>query len=207
MKCGSWLISHREKKVSNTKSASSDINLHKLEVRETGIYGKGVFAGDDIKQGDVIKVLSGEIISFDECIQRIRRGEENQSDSLQVGLELDMDLDELSNVFNHSCNPNAGIRKVSELFALRNISAGEEIAYDYSLTVGPNIPADLWTMTCACGQRECRKIIGNALSIPAERLSEWIELDALQDWMKDELKRIKNENGIYILPEYKNIIL
>ena len=180
----------------------------KLAIRETGGgYGKGVFAGETIAKGSIIKVLRGEIISFDECIERIKKGEENQSDSLQVGLELDMDLDKLSNTFNHSCNPNAGIRKQSELFALRNIAADEEITYDYSLTVGPNVPADVWIMACKCGHKECRKIIGNVLSIPEKRLEKYRKLDALQDYMKDELKRIKKVNGAYILPEYRKIVL
>ena len=138
--------------------ANSAQFVKRLQIRETCVYGKGVFAGEEIEKGCIIGVLGGTVLTCDECSEKINNGEEDESDSLQVALELWMDLDELSRTFNHSCNPNAGIRKVSELFALKNICAGEQITYDYSLTVAPNITADLWAMACICGQNECRKL-------------------------------------------------
>lgn len=178
-----------------------------LEIRETGIYGKWVFAGEAIRVGSIIGILDGVLLDLDECVAKVQSGEEEVSDPLQVGLELWLDLDEWSRTFNHSCNPTAGLRKRSELFALRDIAADEEITYDYSLTVAPNVTADLWTMPCTCSNSECRKIIGNILSIPEARLVDYTEQGALQDYMKAELKRIGKENGMYILPEYRKIVL
>jgi uncharacterized protein len=193
----------------NKKNTSKNYSKNlEFKIKNTGKYGKGVFALENIKKGRIIKILSGEIISFDECIKRIKKGKERQSDSLQVGLELDMDFDTLSNTFNHSCNPNAGIRKTSELFALRNIKKGEEITYDYSATIGPNIPLSLWSMRCKCGAKNCRKIVGNVLTIPDKILQKYKKLGALQDYMKVELKKIKKDkNGKYLLPKYKKIII
>ena len=91
-------------------------------------------------------MLDGEIISFDKCIERIRSGDEDQTDSLQVGLELDMDLDAISRTFNHSCNPTCLLRRTSEMYSIRDIKASEAITYDYSATIGPNIPESLWAM-------------------------------------------------------------
>jgi len=180
----------------------------KLIVKDTGKYGMGVYAGENIKKGETIKTLSGEIISFNESIERIKKGIEEQTDSLQVRLEKDMHLDELSRTFNHSCNPNAGLRKISELFALRNIKKGEETTYDYSATVGPNIVFSLWSMTCDCGSKNCRKIIGNVLTIPEKTLQRYDELEALQDYIKKELRRITRKiDGSFILPRYKKIII
>lgn len=56
---------------------------HKLEVRETGKYGKGVFAGALIKQGETIHVLSGKEIDETLCDQMISEGKLNNDDPLQ----------------------------------------------------------------------------------------------------------------------------
>jgi SET domain-containing protein len=174
--------------------------LPQLEIRDTGKYGKGVFTCEDIRKGETIHVLGGEIISFDECIERIKSGVENQADSLQVDLEMDMDLDDFSRCINHSCDPSGGLRGVSELVALRDIKKGEEITFDYSATIGPNIPADLWTMTCACGTTRCRKTIGNVLTIPPLQLQEYKDAGALQDYILKELEIIQTNGGR--LPDY-----
>lgn len=176
-----------------------------LEVRDTEKYGKGVYALRNIKSGEVIHVLSGEIISFEECIKRIRGGKEAQTDSLQIDLEMDMDLDELSRTFNHSCNPNAAIRKISELVAIRNIKKGEEITYDYSATIGPNVPREIWEMKCLCGSDNCRKIIGNIMSIPMKQLREYKRVGLLQDYIIKELDIILLNNGK--LPKYNKILI
>lgn len=177
----------------------------KLIIKDTGKYGLGVFAGKNIKKGEIIYTLSGEIISFDECIERIHKGNEAQTDSLQVDLETDMDLDEFSRTFNHSCDPNAGLRKISELFALRDIKKGEEITYDYSASIGPNIPKSLWTMKCMCGSSKCRKILSNVLSIPKEQLNYYKKEGALQDYILKELNLIELAGGK--LPKYKKIVI
>jgi hypothetical protein len=80
------------------------------------------------------------------------------------------------------------MRKRSELFALRDILPGEEITYDYSSTVGPNITADMWTMKCSCGASVCRKTIGNVLSIPEDRFHMYLKAGALQDHILAALK-------------------
>ena len=158
----------------------------KLEIGDTSKYGEGVFAKEDIAKGEIIKILSGEIISLAECLKRINGGDEVNDDPLQIGSELYIDLDYLSHAFNHSCQPNAGLRKTSELFALKNILKGEEITYDYSTTVGPNIPASEWLMKCDCGSIKCRKLIGNILTIPKNDLENYKKLGALQEYITTE---------------------
>lgn len=177
----------------------------KFEIHDTGKYGLGVFALEKIRKGTVIWILDGEIISFDESIRRIKSGEEEQTDSLQVGLELDMDLDELSRTFNHSCCPNSGLRKTSELIALRDINVGEEITYDYSATIGPNIPSSLWGMRCKCGSEKCRKVLKNINSIPSQQLKKYWLAGALQDYIITELNIIQRLGGK--LPKYRKIVL
>jgi uncharacterized protein len=160
----------------------------KLEIRNTRNYGLGVFARKEIRGGEVIMVLDGEILSCDEIMGRIRLHEENIDDPLQIDEWLFLDLDEVSRTFNHSCDPNAGMRKRSELFALRDILPGEEITYDYSSVVGPKITPDMWTMECDCGASTCRKTIGNVLSIPEDRFRMYLKAGALQDHILVALK-------------------
>jgi len=162
-----------------------------------------VLADENIKKGSIIRKFDGEVISFEECIRRIKLGQEKQTDSLQIELELDMDLDEISRAFRHSCAPNSGLCKSSQLIAIRDISKGEEITYDYSSTVGPNIPSSLWEMRCNCGSNKCRKILKNVLSIPREQLSKYNKAGALQDYIQRELKIINELGGK--LPKYKRI--
>ncbi len=174
-----------------------------FEIKDTGKYGNGCFATRDIKKGETITFFNGEVITFEETEKRIVTGDENRTDSFQVDLEMDMDLNEESRSFNHSCNPNAGFRGFSEMIALRDINRGEEITYDYSATVGPNIPKTLWEMPCFCKSNNCRKIIGNVLTIPKDQLDQYVEAGTLQDYIKKELEIIKKNNGI--LPKYKEI--
>jgi len=166
----------------------------KLELRETKKYGLGVFADENIREGQTIHLLTGEAISLAECIRRVKDGEETVDDPLQIEIELYLDLDYLSRAFNHSCDPSAGLRNRSELFALRNIRKGEEITYDYSATVGPNISAAMWQMPCCCSATSCRKQIGNILTLPPETLTRYQKLGALQDYIMLLLEKLEN-NG------------
>lgn len=177
----------------------------KYQIKETGKYGKGVYAKEFIPRGTIIRVFSGDILTFDECIKRIKDGAEDQADSLQIGLELDMDLDEVSRTFNHSCMPNAGLRKISELVAIEDIQVGDQITYDYSATVGPNVTSKVWSMNCECGTKECRKKISNVLTIPTKQLRKYKKADGLQAYIVRELELIRQLNGK--VPKYKRIML
>lgn len=182
-----------------------NLESDKFIVRETGKYGQGVFAAKPFHSGTSVLVFTGEVITFDEAIRRIHAGEESQTDSLQVDLEMDMDLDELPRLINHSCEPNSLLRGVAELVAIRHIAAGEEITYDYSTTVGPNIPRSLWEMPCSCGSASCRRVIGNILTLPKQVLAAYLQTGLLQDYIKRELHRIELNGGK--LPTYRKIAI
>lgn len=69
---------------------------------------------------------------------------------------------------NHSCEPNAGIRKINNqlfLFAATAIPTRKEIVIDYSTILADD---DIWTMRCNCGHGTCRKKIRRFGSLPAE---------------------------------------
>lgn len=174
----------------------------KFVTKNTGRYGKGVFAARDIKKGEVIHVLSGKKMTVRDFIKKVNSDEENIDDPLQVGKRTYIDLDEVSRTFNHNCNPNAILRKRSELFAIKDISSGEEITYDYSLTIAPTE----WKMKCECGSENCRKILGDVLSIPKNILKKYREMGAMQDYMKRLLDKIERDGG-YKMPKYELLLL
>jgi len=157
-----------------------------LVVKESFIGGKGVFAKTLIPKGERIVFLEGEKVSLSEVRQRIAEGTLSSDDPLQVGDEEFLLLEqELSYHFNHSCNPNAGVRGKNELFALRNIQKGEEIMFDYSTTEVPDTP---WSMKCVCGDSSCRKLVAGLLSIPTEQLQKYKEHGAIPDYLKKNIE-------------------
>ena len=50
----------------------------KIVIKDTKKYGMGVFAVENITKGQLIKILSGEIISLDECVRRVVEGNEER---------------------------------------------------------------------------------------------------------------------------------
>lgn len=173
----------------------------KLVVKDTEKYGRGVFAGEDIRKEQIIHILSGKKMDVVELVKKVNSEKEKIDDPFQIGKRTYIDLDKLSRTFNHSCDPNTGIRKQSEMFALRDIEKGEELTYDYSLTIAPTV----WSMKCKCGSKNCRKVLGDIISIPQKRLEEYKKLGALQRYIKTLLKEVWREK--YKIPKYETIAL
>lgn len=176
-------------------------NTPKIKILNTKKYGLGVFAAENIKDGTVIHMMGGTKMDIKQFIEKVNSGKENIDDPFQIGKRTYIDLDRISRTFNHNCEPNAGIRKTNEMFALKNIKAGEEITYDYSLTIAPTV----WKMRCKCGSKNCRGILGDILSVPKKRLSFYKEKGALQSYIKMLLK--KKGDGPYITPKYEHFLL
>ncbi|MEI8321809.1 MAG: SET domain-containing protein-lysine N-methyltransferase [Actinomycetes bacterium] len=81
--------------------------------------------------------------------------DERRSRSLQI--ELDSFLlgpaeRQLGDAVNHSCEPNCGMGNATQLVAMQNISAGEEISFDYAMSDASNYDE----FTCICGSSLCR---------------------------------------------------
>lgn len=173
-----------------------------MTVKNTGKYGKGVFATRAIKKGEYIHTLTGDTMNIRDFIERVNGDKENIDDPLQVGMRTYIDLDRTSRMFNHSCDPNAALRKRSELFAIRDIPKGSEITFDYSLTVAPTD----WNMKCACGADSCRKILGDVLSIPKSQRDRYVSLGAVQRFMRRLLYTMER-TGTYRIPAYELLLL
>ena len=127
---------------------------------------------EPIKKGEFICFCEGKETSWEEQERRYIEGKDRLDDPLQISETKYIELDRPYIYFNHSCNPNSGIRGKNELIAINDINPGEEIVYDYSSVVwderwvkehGP------WTMICGCKEKNCRKVIGDFLTIPKSR--------------------------------------
>lgn len=134
----------------------------KFRVAENTPIGKGIFSTKKIVENEIICKFMGPKINLREFFEKY---EKDCCNVLQTGYDEYIDVIEPYVYFNHSCDPNAGIRNDGILFALKEINANEEIFFDYSTTVDDVI----WSMECKCNSKECRKVIGDFQTLPHER--------------------------------------
>lgn len=57
---------------------------------------------------------------------------------------------------NHSCDGNVGFSRTGKFIAIRPITAGEELVYDYALAEGN---PDFQIIECRCGSSVCRGVV------------------------------------------------
>lgn len=104
-----------------------------------------------------------------------KRGGTFADNCFRFGPETYLDPEDGFGAFlNHSCAPNAAIRKTNNrlfLFATRAIAPKREIVIDYSTILGND---DIWTMRCNCGRAACRKRVRNFGSLPAALRARYI---------------------------------
>src|SRR5439155_7392318 len=112
--------------------------------------GRGVFATEKIPQGTCLVKCTGWLASTDDL--------DDHWLAMQIGPDLWLCSagDCLDECINHSCDPNAGFTTgEAVLYALRDIAAGEQLAWDYSTSI-----AELrWTLECRCGAANCRRTV------------------------------------------------
>jgi hypothetical protein len=163
------------------------VDNQKVEVRSSSISGKGTFARKKIARGEFILTLTGKPVIPSKLSSAGPEFGVTVDDPLQIGDELLLILDYASKTINHSCDPNTGMRNQTDLFALRDIKVDEEITYDYSTTSGIN---DTWTMPCCCKTQQCRKQIGNVLTLPRETLHRYLNSQALPNYLIRQLENV-----------------
>lgn len=136
----------------------------KIEVKESSrIQGKGIFARELIKQGEIIAIKGGNIIALDEYNKLdadVRQYCLQIEDDFFIGPRKSEEINDNAIYINHSCEPNVGFRGQITYVAMRNINAGEELTHDYAMCF-----TDMQTfsdMKCTCGSKKCRgSLTGN----------------------------------------------
>lgn len=143
----------------------------RIQVRRSGVHGKGVFALTPIKKGEKIIEYKGEIITWEEADERHPHDPNDPFHTFFFQLEdglLVIDGGVKGNSarwINHSCDPNTQTEEENGrvfIYALRNIKSGEEITYDYHLVLDEELTDELKeSYACRCGSKKCRKTMLN----------------------------------------------
>lgn len=142
-----------------------------VSVRRSRI-GCGLFAERAFCRNQTIIKVVGRVVGYELLWDR---GGTFADNCYRFGPETYLDPgDHASRYANHSCEPNAAVRKENNqlfLFAAKPIARNEEIVFDYSTILGDD---DIWTMRCKCGRASCRKTIRNFGSLPAATKSTYL---------------------------------
>ena len=141
----------------------------KAIVRESPIHGRGVVARIDLKQGERICEYVGDRIGWPEALRRHPHDPEQPFHTFYFSIDDDHVIDgnvggDFSRFINHSCEPNCEADMVEAegrtriyVLALRDIRAGEELVYNYGLTLDERYTPTLKKQfACFCGSAKCR---------------------------------------------------
>jgi hypothetical protein len=151
---------------------------NRIRVGESDL-GAAVFAAAPFAAGDIILTFAGPIITFAEAVAL----GVNEANALQIDSVHYMDLEPPGCFVNHSCGPNSGLLRRTQLVAIRDIPAGDEIRYDYSTTMHE----DHWTMSCRCRSPECRGVVKDFCSLPRDLQKHYTRLGIVQPFIVREI--------------------
>lgn len=125
--------------------------------------GKAVLANKNFKIGEEIIEFRGQPMKREELPKLVTLEDDRY---IQVGKNKYLGPSGgYDDFFNHSCNPNSGIKIVGKkvtLIAIKDIKKNEEITWDYSTTMDE----DDWEMDCSCKSKNCRKKITDFKYLP-----------------------------------------
>jgi SET domain-containing protein len=137
----------------------------RIQVRRSGVHGKGVFALKPIAKGERIIEYVGEVLSWKAAQKRHPHdpSDPNHTFFFHVDDERVIDAAVGGNAarwINHACDPNCKAEEEDgRIFidAIRDIAPGEELFYDYGLIIDERYtPALKKQYACRCGSPNCR---------------------------------------------------
>lgn len=137
----------------------------RIQIRRSGVHGKGVFALQDLAEGETLIEYVGEVISWPEALRRHPHDPAQPNHTFYFHIDDGQVIDaqvggNASRWINHSCQPSCEADEDGGrvfIKALRNIAAGEELSYDYGLTIDAKYtPKLLADYPCWCGAGNCR---------------------------------------------------
>ena len=143
-----------------------------IQVRQSAVHGRGVFATRPIRKGRRIIEYTGRRVPWKSIPDNV-----TDAHTFLFGINDGTDVIDPeiggneSRWINHSCEPNCEAIEEDDgrvfIYALRNIHAGEELSYDYQLQVDEPITAAVRAENaCHCGSSHCR---GTMLEPPRRR--------------------------------------
>jgi SET domain-containing protein len=149
-----------------TQDAARNSSSRRIQVRQSGVHGRGVYAVAEIEAGETILEYTGERIDWPEALRRHPHDPKQPDHTFYFHIEGGNVIDALhggnsSRWINHSCDPNCEADETAEgrvfIKALRDILPGEELFYDYGLVIEERHTAKLKKQfACHCGSEVCR---------------------------------------------------
>jgi SET domain-containing protein len=108
--------------------------INNMAVKDSSVHGRGLFSNVNHKEGQIITIISGELINADECVKREDEGNvyifyKDEDEYIDASAHSHLRF------LNHSCNYNCDIDEDENgnliLFAAADIQSGEELTIDY----------------------------------------------------------------------------
>ncbi len=140
-------------------------DARRVQVRKSGVHGKGVFALRPIRAGETIIEYTGEVITWKEALRRHPHDPEQPNHTFYFHIDAKHVID--ANVggnaarwINHACDTNCEADEVDgRIFikSVRDVLPGEELFYDYGLVIDEKMSKKLKNeYPCHCGSVKCR---------------------------------------------------
>jgi SET domain-containing protein len=130
----------------------------KAETRNSDISNHGTFAKQPIVKGELIAIFGGHVMDS-AAVQSLPEAARfmvlQVADDQFIGSRAESEFG-VGDFVNHSCEPNAGIKGQIFLVAMRDIAVGEEITFDYAMTISAELFA---RMECSCKSKKCRGVV------------------------------------------------
>ncbi len=142
------------------KKSKARNRIVRIEVRESAVHGRGVYAAQFIPEGTRIIEYTGQRVSWEAAPD-----DENDPHTFNFGLENGEVINPENGGndarwINHCCDPNCeAIEEGNRIFiyAMRDIEAGEELFYDYAMEIDEPITEESKRkFACHCGASNCR---------------------------------------------------
>jgi len=137
----------------------------RIQVRRSGVHGKGVYALRPLAKGETVIEYTGEVITWNQALRRHPSNPDDPNHTFFFHIDDAHVIDagaggNAARWINHACNPNCEADEVDGrvfIKALRRIEPGEELFYDYGLTIDERYTPKLKReYACRCGARRCR---------------------------------------------------
>jgi uncharacterized protein len=146
------------------KSSSAASARKLIEVRASGIHGKGVFATAPIAEGQPIIEYTGTVITWKQAQSRHPHDPDQPNHTFYFHIDDKHVIDGMSGSpakwINHACDPNCEADENDGrvwIKALRDIAPGEELNYNYGLVLDGRHTAKVKKeYECRCGSPKCR---------------------------------------------------
>lgn len=181
----------------NKLSTNLNTSQRKIQVKKSGVHGKGVFAARNISKGETLIEYVGEIISAQEAEDRHPHDPTDPNHTFYFQVEDDKVIDALhggnsARWINHCCTPNCKPEVIEGrvfIKAKKDIPAGSELNYDYGLIIDEPITKKLMAQyPCWCGSAKCR---GTLLAVQKKTSKQQRKL-AIKT-LEEKLKKIKTK--------------